>query len=72
MVHPPNQDAEFVPAIGAAPTVYQRPYDPKRPLIRMDENSKQLVAETRRRPVPVHRTTAGLAECPDNRASNQG
>ena len=27
--------------------VYQRPYDPKRPLVCLDEASKQLVAETR-------------------------
>jgi len=30
--------------------VYQRPYDPKRPLVCVDETSKQLVAETR---VPI-------------------
>jgi hypothetical protein len=27
--------------------VYQRPYDPKRPLVCMDETSKQLIGETR-------------------------
>src|ERR1700719_1169177 len=27
--------------------VYQRPYDPKRPLVSLDETSKQLIAETR-------------------------
>jgi hypothetical protein len=27
--------------------VYQRPYDPKRPQVCMDEASKQLVSETR-------------------------
>ena len=27
--------------------VYQRPYDPYRPLVCLDEASKQLVAETR-------------------------
>jgi uncharacterized small protein (DUF1192 family) len=30
--------------------VYQRPYDPKRPLVCIDETSKQLIAETR---VPI-------------------
>ena len=30
--------------------VYQRPYDPKRPLVCLDETSKQLIAETR---VPI-------------------
>jgi hypothetical protein len=32
--------------------VYQRPYDPKRPMVCLDEASKQLVGETRQ-PVPV-------------------
>jgi hypothetical protein len=32
--------------------VYQRPYDPKRPQVCLDEASKQLIGETRR-PVPV-------------------
>jgi hypothetical protein len=31
--------------------VYTRPYDPKRPLVCMDETSKQLVGETRK-PLP--------------------
>ena len=30
--------------------VYQRPYDPHRPLVCLDETSKQLIAETR---VPI-------------------
>ena len=30
--------------------VYQRPYDPQRPLVCLDESSKQLIAETR---VPI-------------------
>ena len=32
--------------------VYQRPYDPKRPMVCMDETSKQLLGETRP-PVPL-------------------
>ncbi len=32
--------------------VYQRPYDPKRPMVCLDETSKQLVGETRT-PTPV-------------------
>jgi hypothetical protein len=32
--------------------VYERPYDPRRPVVGMDETSKQLVGETRT-PVPV-------------------
>lgn len=34
--------------------MYHRPYDPKRPVVNMDELSKQLVAETRI-PLPVRR-----------------
>ena len=30
--------------------VYTRPHDPERPLVRVDETSKQLIAETR---VPI-------------------
>ena len=29
--------------------LYQQPYDPKRPLVGMDETSKQLIGETRSR-----------------------
>ncbi len=32
--------------------VYQRPYDPRRPMVCLDEQSKQLVKETRK-PIPV-------------------
>ena len=32
--------------------VYQRPYDPRRPVVCLDEQSKQLVKETRK-PIPV-------------------
>ncbi len=32
--------------------VYQRPYDPRRPVVCLDEQSKQLVKETRQ-PIPV-------------------
>lgn len=44
---PPEQNAEFVCAMENVLTVYQRPYDPQRPQVCMDEASKQWVKETR-------------------------
>ena len=44
---PPKQSAEFVCAMENVLEVYQRPYDPKHPVVCMDETSKQLVQETR-------------------------
>jgi len=44
---PPEQNAEFVCAMENVPEVYHRRYDPKRPMVCMDETGKQLVKETR-------------------------
>ena len=44
---PPEQNAEFVCAMENVLEVYKRPYDPKRPVVCMDEKPKQLVKETR-------------------------
>jgi uncharacterized small protein (DUF1192 family) len=44
---PPKAHAEFVCQMEEVLEVYQRPYDPKHPLVCMDETSKQLVSETR-------------------------
>src|SRR5262249_1549989 len=44
---PPERNAEFVAAMEDVLDVYQRPPDPRRPLVGMDEASKQLVKETR-------------------------
>lgn len=44
---PPEQSAEFVCAMENVLEVYHRPYNPKRPVVCMDETSKQLVKETR-------------------------
>ncbi len=44
---PPQQNAEFVCAMENVLEVYQRPYDPRNPVVCMDETSKQLVKETR-------------------------
>jgi hypothetical protein len=46
-VIPPKASADFVCHMEDVLEVYQRPYDPHRPLICMDETSKQLVGETR-------------------------
>ena len=44
---PPQANAEFVCAMEDVLEVYTRPYDPARPVVCLDELSKQLVAETR-------------------------
>lgn len=47
---PPDANAAFVAAMEDILEVYQRPYDRQRPLVCLDETSKQLIAETR---VPI-------------------
>jgi DDE superfamily endonuclease len=44
---PPDADAEFVWKMEDVLEVYRRPYDPLRPVVCMDETSKQLIAEAR-------------------------
>jgi hypothetical protein len=44
---PPEQDCAFVAAMEDVLEVYKRPPDPKRPLVCMDETSKQLIGEIR-------------------------
>jgi hypothetical protein len=51
-VIPPKQDAEFVCRMEEVLDVYERPYDPDRPVVGVDESSKQLIRETRP-PVPA-------------------
>jgi transposase len=46
-VIPPRENAEFVAAMEDVLEVYRRPYDPNRPVVCLDEQSKQLVKETR-------------------------
>jgi transposase len=46
-VIPPKQNAEFVAAMEDVLEVYRRPYDSQRPMVCLDEQSKQLVKETR-------------------------
>jgi len=45
---PPKANAAFVCAMEDILEVYRRPYDPHRPLVCMDETTKQLTRETRR------------------------
>ena len=46
-VIPPQASGAFVAAVEDVPEVYARPRDPERPLVCLDETSKQLIAETR-------------------------
>jgi DDE superfamily endonuclease len=45
---PPKEDAAFVCQMEQVLEVYKRPYDPRRPVVCMDEQPKQLIAEARR------------------------
>jgi hypothetical protein len=49
---PPQANAEFVWKMEDVLKVYKRPYDPKRPVVCLDETSKQLIGEIRT-PVPA-------------------
>ena len=49
---PPEANADFVCAMEDVLEVYQRPYDAERPVVCLDETSKQLIGETRT-PVPA-------------------
>ena len=44
---PPEADCQFVAAMEDVLEVYHRPKDPKRPVVCMDETSKQLIGEIR-------------------------
>lgn len=49
---PPEQNADFVCAMEDVLEVYQRPYDPARPVVCLDETSKQLIGQIKQ-PIPV-------------------
>jgi hypothetical protein len=51
-VIPPEANAAFVCAMEDVLEVYHRPFDPRRPVVCLDETSKQLVAEARA-PIPA-------------------
>ena len=49
---PPDANAAFVAAMEDVIEVYHRPHDPERPVVCVDETSKQLIVETRT-PIPA-------------------
>jgi transposase len=51
-VIPPEQDGDFVAAMEDVLDVYEKPFDPKRPVICMDEQPNQLIGEERI-PIPA-------------------
>src|SRR4030088_2530207 len=51
-VIPPDASAAFVANMEDVLEVYQRPHNPQRPLVCLDETSKQLIVETRA-PIPA-------------------
>ena len=48
---PPKENGEFVACMEDVLAVYHRPYDPQRPVVCMDEKSKELHSEVRE-PLP--------------------
>jgi hypothetical protein len=52
LVYPSGSPAEFVCCMEDVLEVYQRPVDPRRPLVCMDEISKQLLSDSRP-PLPL-------------------
>jgi hypothetical protein len=65
---PPKANAQFVCHMEEVLEVYQRPYDPERSQVCMDETSKQLLAETRQ-PLP---TRPGTPERVDYEYQREG
>ena len=59
---PPEHDAEFAAAMEDILDLYTQPYDPKRPLVCMDERPMQLLKETRR-PLPPEPGKPARHEC---------
>ena len=59
-VIPPKANSAFVAAMEDVLAVYTRPRDPDRPLVCLDETSKQLIAETR---VPIPMKPGRPARC---------
>ena len=59
---PPEHNAAFVCAMEDVLEVYKRPYDPARPVVCMDEKSKQMVAEVRP-PIPAEPGQSQRYDC---------
>ncbi len=59
---PDKPSAEFVYHMEDVLEVYHRPYDPKRPVVCVDETFKQLVGETRE-PLPMRPGSVERYDC---------
>jgi hypothetical protein len=59
---PPHADCAFVAAMEDVLAVYRRPTDPRRPLVCLDEASKQLIGEIRV-PLPARPGEASRYDC---------
>ena len=67
MVIPPEANAAFVAGMEDVLEVCHRPHDPKRPVVCLDETSKQLISETR---VPIPARPGRPARHDDEYARN--
>lgn len=65
---PPKANAEFVAAMEDVLEVYHRPYGADRPMVCLDEASKQLLAQVRA-PLPIQ---PGQVECVDGEYTRHG
>ena len=59
---PPDANAGFVAAMEDVLETYQKPRDPDRPLVCLDETSKQLIIETRK-PIPAKPGRVARHDC---------
>ena len=59
---PPKQNAAFVADMEQVLDVYQRPYDPRYPVICMDESNKQLIGDVQP-PLPVQPGQVTKEDC---------
>ena len=59
---PPKQNAAFVADMEQVLDVYQRPYDPRFPVICMDESNKQLIGDVQP-PLPLKPGQAKKEDC---------
>ncbi len=64
----PEANAAFVAAMEDVLEVYQRPRDPERPVVCLDETSKQVIVETRK-PIPAK---PGRPTCEDYEYERNG
>ena len=65
---PPEQDGDFVAAMEDVLDVYEKPFDPKRPVVCMDEQPRQLIGEER---IPI-RAKPGQVERYDSQYVRKG